>query len=302
MSKKPTLPETHRIGLFDVPMEEYLKAPGVSRSALVELARSPAHCHYYETKATDKPTRPMMLGTVLHTAVFQPEIFGDSHWVRPATYEDEKTGKEKPWNGNSNVCKEWIIEHSDRDILTQDERKNVEGMARALIQHKGAATILENGRAERSAFVKDPASGLYLKVRFDWLSGNVIADLKSCRDASRRGFSKTIANFWYEMQAAFYLHVAHLLDMDMAVFMFLAVESEEPHPCATYQLKDRAIERGRDKFKRLLDRYAECQAKSDWPGYSQHIENIDIPEWAHAIAEQDTKSAEFPEAPAYEIQ
>ena len=63
----------------------YQEMPGVSKSQLDRLARSPAHLRAYLDAPQEEPTREMLIGTATHTALFEPEFFGEgkSHYVRP---------------------------------------------------------------------------------------------------------------------------------------------------------------------------------------------------------------------------
>ncbi|MBW8380885.1 PD-(D/E)XK nuclease-like domain-containing protein, partial [Salmonella enterica] len=68
------------------------------------------------------------------------------------------------------------------------------------------------GNSEVSMFAECPETGLMLKCRFDRLSDTLAypLDVKSCRDASERGFSNAFGQYKYHIQAAFYLYVLKL--------------------------------------------------------------------------------------------
>lgn len=268
-----------RTGVEEMSVEEYLKAPGINQSGLKRLARSPAHYREY-VKNPPAPTPDQKLGTVCHYGVFQPHLFGTSHYVKPSMYVSEDD-VEKKWNGNSNICKTWLKEHSDRLVLTGEDRGRVEGMCKSVFNHPAAALALAEGQPELSLFCEDPETGLQLKCRTDWLSGNGCVDLKKCQDASKLGFRRTINNYWYDLQAAFTLHVARILSLQKDIFAFIAVEDVPPFAVGVYQIDDVGLETGKSKMQRLLIRYLECVTTGQWPAYSRNIEFISLPTYAN---------------------
>ena len=79
------------------------------------------------------------------------------------------------------------------------------------------------------------------KGKLDWHTGTDIWDLKTCRDASPRGFKSAINTFKYHQQAAFYLAGCRAVGLPTEKFYFLAQEKPHPHPYAVYTLSDEAI-------------------------------------------------------------
>lgn len=290
-----------KTGVFNLPMEVYLQEHGINQSGLKRLARSPAHYAHYRDNP-DPPTDHQKLGTITHLAVFEPHLLNGSHWMRPANYENKK-GDVKKWNGNATECKDWLAAHQDRHIITAADYVAIEGMAKAIFNHPGAAKALgaSGGRAEQSLFCEDPDTGLQLKCRTDWLAGNAIVDLKKCQDASPLGFSKCVSNFWYDLQAAFDLKCAGILGLQKEVFIFIAVEDKPPYAVGVYQLDEESVATGRSKFQRLLKRYLECAVEDRWPAYSKDVEFLSVTRWAASAESQAAQLEDTPRPPALEI-
>lgn len=289
-----------KVGIFpDIPHADYLREHGVSQSQLKHLARSPAHLRQY-VDHPEPPTDEQKLGTVAHVALFQPDLLMTCCYVKPTVYEDDK-GNEKKWNGNATYCRDWMKNHTDRPILSARHIGEIFAMREAIRKHPGAALCLKEGTAEVSLFCEDADTGLQLKCRSDWLSGNAIVDLKSCTDASRGGFSRLIAKMGYDVQAAFNLDIAKVLGLNKEIFIFIAVEKKPPFAVATWQLTEEGIATGRSKYRRLLTRYMECVSADKWPGYSSNIEFIDLPAWAKKEEFDASEMEENPEAPALEV-
>src|SRR5580698_5346016 len=94
-------------GLFaGLPAEQYHKAPGLSHSMLKSM-NPPARLPVYLTEKRE-PTVDMIMGTLVHQAILEPNAPWPQIAVKPETYPDKKTGEAKPWHGGATYCKEWV--------------------------------------------------------------------------------------------------------------------------------------------------------------------------------------------------
>ena len=86
----------------------------MSRSSLMEFYRCPKRwLNGYEcedSKATE-------WGSLVDCLFLTPAQFKHRYAVAPETYPDAKTGEPKPWNANSNWCKDWIEEQAPKEII-----------------------------------------------------------------------------------------------------------------------------------------------------------------------------------------
>lgn len=266
--------------------DKYEKAPGLSQSKLKVMAKTPAHFK----EALDnppEPTRSFIMGHFVHTAVLEPNLLQSSYHLRPETYTLEKDrdknnrkGDIKKWNGNATECKDWFAAHTDKEVVLQAEQDAMIQIRKAVLEHPEASRALTKGKAEQCLFANDPVTGLQLKCRTDWLSGEAIVDLKTCEDASPAGFAKSVAKYGYDVQAAFNLDIANLLSLGKEYFVFIAVEKEPPHAVAVYDLDIDSIALGRSKYRRWLDLYAHCSELDEWPGYDPKITTLRLPQWS----------------------
>lgn len=282
-----------------MPMCAYLKEYGVSQSQLKELAKSPAHFREYIDHP--KPDTPdQIIGTITHTAVLEPHLFDGCFHPRPAEYVNKK-GEKKKWNGNAIECKEWKLAHNDRPVVSAESYQDILGIRESVLKHPAARLALEQGRAEMCLFCEDPETGVQLKCRTDWLSGTSIVDVKTCLDASKIGFSRTVAKFGYAIQAALNLDIAKILGLEKENFIFIAVEKKRPYAVSAFLLDEESIDIGRKQYRRLLSRYMECVSTDTWPGYSRNIEYLSLPPWARKAEFDAAEMYENPDAPALEV-
>jgi exodeoxyribonuclease VIII len=109
----------------------------------------------------------------------------------------------------------------------------------------------------------------------------ILVDLKTCVDASPAGFAKSIVNWRYQVQAAFYSDGWEAATgQKVHAFVFAAVEKEWPYAAAAYMLTDEDLTQGRLAYRRNLRTYAACTASGEWPGYSTDIQLLNLPAWA----------------------
>ena len=111
--------------------------------------------------------------------------------------------------------------------------------------------------------------------------GIIIGDLKSTTNAAPGpdGFGKSVANFGYDWQDAFYTDVCTAAELQVMAFVFIAVESSPPYLVSTSVITDEAREHGREQYRQALGTYKRCVESGNWPGYSEAIEMLALPSW-----------------------
>ena len=267
-------------GVFaDLSAADYHAAPGLSHSTLKNMEPTPAHCFAYMQEKPE-PTPAMILGTLTHSLVLEPASPLPQLAVKP---EDMKF--------STTVGKEWRAarEQEGRLIVTSDAYKSLLGMTREIAAHPFARQLLSQGQTELSLFAKAPFErSLLRKCRIDFVpQGNYLVDVKTCEDASPEGFAKTLFNFGYFTQAAWYLDLWNdsVPEEPKEGFMFIAVEKAPPYAAAVYSVAKDAIERGREINTIRAKKWSFCHLNNHWPAYSQHWSVIDLPRWAYKQAE-----------------
>lgn len=253
--------------------KDYHKSKGISKSGLSELARSPFH--YLEAKTQQvKQTPAMLRGSALHCAVLEPHLFDDLFVVSEKFDRRSKAGKLAAAEFEKNAV--------GKDIIDIEMYEEVWTMRDNIFNHKKASQYLTGGIAEQSIFWRDNTTNVLCKCRPDYRKNNVLIDIKTTVDASPDSFSRSIHNFKYYLQAAFYCEGASkALEIKCDKFVFICVENKPPYAVAIYVIHQNAIEKGRYEFHSLLDLYRECVNNDTWPGYSENIELIDMPGWAY---------------------
>lgn len=263
--------------IYNMSNAEYHASVPISKSKLDDLDRSP----YIFWKRHKDPNRPqrkataaMSLGTMVHCAVLEPHEFIHRYRVGPLV----STKNVKAW-------KDFVAELPPGvDAITEDENQQIAKMADSLRALPQVAAMLENGRAEVSAFWTDKDTGVECRCRPDWVSpagkhAVSLLDVKTCLDASAKGFAKSAATYQYDKQNAFYAD-GYAAASGLAVddFLIAAVESVYPYAATTYRFSVMDIAVARDHYKQSLALYKECEQSGVWPGYP--IESVlELPSW-----------------------
>lgn len=246
----------------------YHAAEGISKSGLALILRSPAHFRYPEPK---EPTRAMVIGSALHAAILEPELFASQYML----LKDVKDRRASEY-------KQAVAVHGADFVLTGKEADYVAGMQESVRCHPYARqALLQPGRAELSVSSKDPVTGVVVRIRPDWLpdSGPML-DLKTTLDARYDAVSRSVVNYTYHMQQAFYQDVWEWETGEKRPFEFLFIEKAMPHACKTYRLDEEAIQEGRRMYRQALNLYAECLERDEWPAYDAEPEYMSLPTWA----------------------
>lgn len=264
---KPGMPITAPYYINNMPADIYHAHDSISNSGLKLIGRSPAHFKYAQKR---EATRNMVIGSALHMAVLEPELF-------ELTYKLTACPDRR--------CKEYkdiAAIHGAEYTLTNDESWHIAGI-RDSVRSEFRDLLAQPGHNELSGFSIDPETGITCKHRFDKLYDNGIGiDLKTCLDARPDAFSRAIYNYNYHVQAAFYMdQYEWITGKPLKDFIFIAVESQAPYACKMYRLDHESLQVGRDTYRRALDQYAECKQSGIWPAYhNDGVEEISIPKWA----------------------
>lgn len=277
---------------LNVPMDVYQSAPGWSGSDLLLLSQWPAKAKARKdgTHATP-PSDAMLYGTLLHSMILEGR---SEYHLRPDTFAGKK------WASNSTECREWTAAHQDRIILTTSELEQINQERDAVANSANADELITGARIEVSlfAYLEDSEGhGVLCKGRLDCLNVRegtlLVADLKTCRDASTRALSKTILNMRYHAKTALYRALLAKLAPEMdAEFYFIALEKGNPPRVNVRHLEPAAIDTGLYAIDDALKLRRRCVLGNSWPDFADipddgRIGMIDLPAYAQAGSSVD---------------
>jgi exodeoxyribonuclease VIII len=170
--------------------------------------------------------------------------------------------------------KEWAAINGDRLAISAGDAHLVDHLCRQVAKCKTAATILGAvGEAETEHTWE--SFGVDCRAKIDWRAGGIIADIKTCDDATESQFAKTIASYRYDLQGV------HYLDGTKADrFIFIAIETSAPYRVRCYELCDADRQRAESDREELLTEYRRRKVTNDWSEQGENdLRTIFLPNW-----------------------
>lgn len=260
----------------NMPNSLYHASEGISKSGLDLIARSPAHYRY---AAKREPSRAMEIGTAIHTAILEPDRFAEEYMIlRDVTAR------------TASAYKEAVKQFGSERVLTGPEADKVAGMQESVWANPEARDFLRNQhcRRELSIFTHDPVTGVFVKARFDATVGIAGLDLKKTQDCRPEKFIRSVWDYRYHVQQAFYSDVFEWETGDqMDDFRFLAIEEDAPNAVKLYRLPHDVVAHGRKLYRAALNTYAECLESGHWPAPSGETETLNPTGWMLVEIEND---------------
>ena len=292
---------THPIGFVDQTDDEYHQGPGISKSDLDLIARSPLH--YWARKLdperdTHGGTDAMVLGSAVHAAVLQPDLFASRYATipddAPRRPTDRQINAKAPSAETLSAVAFWRDferANAGKELLTPDQFTTALRIRDSVLSDPLARRAFEGCRAEQSVHAIDPETGEHIKCRIDALQEGMglIADLKTTEDASEDAFSRSVATYRYYIQQPWYQDVCKAAFGEAPPYwVFVAVEKKSPYAVAVYELEPADIALGRIHARRDLTRLLECRRTGVWPGYTNgQVAKLALPAWFTRRAENE---------------
>jgi len=252
----------------------------MSKSELSFMKKSPLH--FFHRNELRKETEAMKIGTLLHSAILEPDKFKNSYIVEPDRMPSgEEINKRK--KDDRAYLEAFRKDNADKLIVTQQQFDDLVGMITACSKNKDLIALVANGTPEVAGTWN--VGDVKFKGKADYMLdhpqyGKTIIELKKTVDASEPGFSRQIHNYDYDLGAAIYLD-----GFEADTLIFIAVEAVFPFACGIWTADDSMISRGRFKYQKYLSQLAECNSTGVWHGYTKGIGNICLPAWVAGINE-----------------
>ena len=211
----------------------------------------------------------------------EPEQFENEFVIAPKFDRRTKAGKEE--------AAAWEQANEGKLLVSEEDVDNASRMSENLRSLSIYKAMQDNyGMPEASFFFTDPVFGLNLRVRPDWhiapckaFPNGLIIDLKTTDDARPMAFSRTCANFSYDLSTSMYREgfQAYYQTEDKPPFIFLVAERNTPFNVKQYKASDLFLSVGDVRYKKSKESLAESLLLDEWNGYSKGIEDIFLPQY-----------------------
>jgi len=256
---------------YDISHEDYLSIDALSASRLSDFRKSPAH-YKYSLENPKPQTEAMILGSFIHTLVLEPAKTVDKYLSLPDL--DYRSSK------NREIRDNLIAENPGITFIKQDDWKKAFDISRAVLDNKRVGKFLAGSKVEVSTVFE--TQELLCKARFDIWNQDIglIADIKTCQDASFSAFARNAYTRGYHFQAAWYREAANILGSPIRGFAIIAVETNPPYGVKVYEVSPTDMDKAWEATKKHLEKYKECASANHWPSYNEDIEVLTLPSWA----------------------
>lgn len=209
----------------------------------------------------------MSVGTMIHTAILEPENFDKNYHVMPKVNRKYKEGKE--------LYAKHLELAKGKEVISDEDKEMVDAI---LTNFNNNATAVHFNEGVKELSFYSELEGVQVKVRPDCYNKEMsfMSDPKTCQDNSPKAFKRDVYKYGYHLQAAFYSDV---VGIDPKDFVFTAIETKYPFSVECYSLSEDMIEEGRGAYmKALLDwkEYLETGIVKGYDGYHRNESGIII--------------------------
>ncbi len=260
--------------LSDTSFKTYLAHEAISQSELGIIAdQTPFHYQYKKTHPRFNQTPDMLIGSATHKIFFEPEEFEDEFVCAPELNLRTKDGRAQMEEFKDH------IKSTGRSVLTVEQMSTVREIGAALHAQEHIMKWVKGGVAEKSIFRHH--NGQILKARPDYYIGNsnVIVDLKTCRDITYTGFMRSVIQYKYHFQAAYYTDAVASFVGEPPRFLNICVQKVRPYAAVIYELEPSFLMVGRAEYIRALATIKECTDNNSWPAYPPNPVPMGCPDW-----------------------
>jgi hypothetical protein len=174
---------------FGLDEKAYHNDPALSHSGIVSILESERD--YYESSPLYehrefKATEAMKFGTRCHAYLMEPKKFLQTYYVAGSNYSKDKEGI---------TSNEFALIKESTGIIRNDPE---------------TSKYFEDGYAEVSIIVVDPATGIRLRIRVDYLRTFGFIDLKRVKSLKTRKIGYDAATYGWDIQDWMYRYVIGL--------------------------------------------------------------------------------------------
>jgi len=254
--------------LGNIPDSQYFSMKEISNSDLKLIERSYSH---FLNKHDREETSSMNFGRALHALVLEESKFYEQFIIAPFEMDRRTTAGKATYKA---------LMDSGREIVTAPEWVELNQLKQNILNHPIAKNILSGASMEGA--ITGEIEGVPMRAKIDIINKGFVIDLKTCQDASKNEFMRSIGKYSYYQQAAVYLELCKQNGLEATGFLFIAIErGAKSCGVACYSLNQESIDIGLAKARRTLKKYKDyINNPQRYVGYSDVIEVISAPNWS----------------------
>lgn len=166
--------------------------------------------------------------------------------------------------------------NGDAEILTAKDYDKANRMADAVRRHELAMSVL---RGDHEVELSWTINGRACAGRIDCIGSDFSTELKTGATSSPERFMWQSLRMGYHAQCSWYRNGIELAGLGKKKDTYVVVvEQEPPHVVTVFTMVPRAIEAGTRMWRLWLEQLLACEAANAWPGYSEALVPLDVPE------------------------
>lgn len=263
--------------ILGMPFEEYLSIDAVNFSTLKHIDVSPLH--YRDARdngIADKPA--FALGRAAHTAILEPERWGERYLVQPEYVERIEKGKTKRVKlSRRDDMPEWraLVEQAAAEgkaIITVEDSQ-IAPIVADRVHSDPVASLRFKGDVDTEVTVlwTHPGTGLRIKSRLDVVnrSMGVLCDPKTVAFIDPPRMWSHFERLLYLAQFAMYQDAWRAATGDALPFEAIAIEKTRPYDVAVCPVPQPHLDYGRSLYGTWLEELARCLESQQWPGVAR---------------------------------
>lgn len=260
---------------YDVPFSQYQSWPSINNSSLGPALKSGRHYAAAIEGARHPPTAQMVLGSLVHSLVLEPDRFEERFAVVPDFSDKLSFSYREPSRSDEykGLLARWTKKQKGKVIVSAEQFQLAQLCSESIMEEVGyfmwSDAVRDNpDQIELSVVSKCAETKLRLKGRLDIVLDDRIVDLKTTHDAGN--FEMEIDRYGYYRQAAFYqdLLAPHIGNQILPVWL-VAVETSPPFAVRAAPLDGAAICVGRAEYMRAVRAIARGLESGTWDGYAR---------------------------------
>ena len=227
-------------------------------SILKAYGRSPAHGLHARMEEM-KQTRSMQIGTAVDALIFgHRKVCGYPGAVR--------RGKE---------FDAFVADHPDTEILTMTDYDKAFFIADAVLNCEAAKPWLAGAKQETLLF---EYNGLDCRATPDVRGDGFLTELKTSQTSDPVRFLWHALRMQYHVQLWMQQIACEMHGYKVPRHMIVCCENTAPYPVTVFEIQDRAKDVAARTLALWAERLKTCEQSRQWPGYSQAIVPLDVPE------------------------
>lgn len=277
-------------GVYDVAADDYhsqriCPGPSVSSTGLRRLlrecpARFWAQSDMNPDRVPQKEKKSLAFGRAAHALMLGEPEFHKHFIVSP--FESFMTKEARHWR-----------DEQTRQIVRPEELVIIRDMVVSQRKSDECCRAFKKGAPEKSIVWKDDETGIWLKVRPDWLPNDpvtaFITEYKTAETIQPRRLSSAVFEYGYEMQAALMLDGVRIVTGKPPVgIAHIAQEKEPPYLVAAFLFSEEHLMWGRMQYRKALRIFARCLEAGRWPAYTTEPTYFGTPFWVSKAMENFT--------------